>query len=243
MNRQLRVISGILAVIAVVAVGALTYIYVKGGAGTPSAPINAPELAPETTSQKVYRIDSAQSEVSFTLNEVLMGNPKTVVGKTNQVAGDIAVDLNQPANTKIGVIRIDARSIATDSGMRDRMIRSEILQSSQDKFEFIQFEPTKITGLPATVSPGQAVTFKVEGNLTVRDITKPVSFDVTTTLVAGSPELLKGSATTVVKRADFNLVIPNVASVSGVTEEVKLDINFTATLVDSSAIATATAAK
>src|SRR4051812_18315411 len=93
MNRQMRIISGVLVAIAIVAIGALLYIYLKGGEGTVSAPINAPTLEANSSTQKVYRIDPKQSEVSFTLDEKLMGQANTVVGKTNQVTGDILVDL------------------------------------------------------------------------------------------------------------------------------------------------------
>jgi polyisoprenoid-binding protein YceI len=231
MNRQLQVISGILVAIAVVAIAALGYIYLRGGTGAVSAPIAAPTLAANdggTGTQKVYRIDPEQSEVRFTLDELLMGNPNTVIGKTNQVTGDILLDLTTPSQASIGEIRINARSIATDSGMRDRMMRGEILQSSQENFEFIVFKTTSITGLPEKVAPGEEVNFKITGDLTIRDITKPVTFDVKAKLVSGSPDRLEGSASAVVKRADYGLEIPRVPSVADVTDEVKLDIDFKA---------------
>jgi polyisoprenoid-binding protein YceI len=230
MNRQVRVVSGILLAVAVVAIAALVYIYMKGGSGTVSAPINAPTLEASTSTQKVYRIDPAQSEVRFTLDEKLMGQPNTVVGKTSQVTGDILLDPSAIANVSVGEIRINARSIATDSGMRDRMMRGEILQSSQDNFEFIVFKPTSVTGLPATVTPGEEVSFKITGDLTIRDKTKSVTFDVKAKLVSESPERLEGTATATVLRADFGLEIPRVPSVADVTDEVKLDIDFKAPL-------------
>ncbi len=234
MNRSMKVIGGVLIVVVVIAAGALGYIYVSGGSANPSAPISAPALAAANSTQKVFRIDPGQSQVSFTLSEVLMGRQNTVVGKTNQVTGDIVVDLDHPANSKVGQIRVDVRSIATDSQMRDRMIRGQILQSSQDQFEFASFAPTSVTGLPDKITPGQPVKFQVAGNLTVRDITKPVTFDITATLSQDTPQRLDGSATTTVKRADFKLQIPNVPSVTDVSDDVALTIDFKAPLADSS---------
>jgi polyisoprenoid-binding protein YceI len=155
------------------------------------------------------------------------------VGKTNQIAGDILIDPSSPGKSTVGGIRINARSLATDNEMRNRMIRSQILQSSQDKFEFIQFVPTSITGLPDKITAGQSVNLKITGDLTIRDVTKPVTFDTAVTLVSDTAEHLEGSASTIVKRADFNLEIPKVPSVADVTEEVKLDIDFKAVLADS----------
>ena len=79
----------------------------------------------------VLNIVTDQSKVSFTLGEDLLGKPNTVVGTTNEVAGQIAVDFAHPANSQVGEIRIDARSLATDNQMRDRMICGQILQSAQ----------------------------------------------------------------------------------------------------------------
>jgi polyisoprenoid-binding protein YceI len=235
MNRQLKVIGGIVVTLAIVAAGVFFYMYATGGSGTPTAALSAPTLESTTAAQKVFRIDPNQSEVRFTLDEKLMGNPTTVVGKTNQIAGDILIDPSSPGKSTIGEIRINARSLATDNDMRNRMIRSQILQSSQDKFEFIGFVPKSITGLPDKVTPGQPVNLKITGDLTIRDVTKSVTFDTTVTLVSDSTEHLQGSASTTVNRADFNLEIPKVPSVADVTEEVKLDIDFKAVLANSAA--------
>lgn len=230
MNRQLKLLGGLIVAAVIVVAIALIYIYVSGGSATPSAPVSAPTLAANSGTQKVYRIDPEQSEVRFTLDEKLMGRPTTVVGKTNQIAGDILVDPANPAKSTIGEIRINSRSLATDNEMRNRTIRGQILQSSLDKFEFIVFKPTSITGLPDSVTPGQPVNIKVTGDLTIREVTKPVTFDATVTLFTDGSERIEGTATTVVQRADFDLQIPNVPSVADVTEEVKLDMDFKALL-------------
>jgi polyisoprenoid-binding protein YceI len=229
MSRQQKVIGGIVAVVVVIAaVAAFGYSYLMGGNTNASAPISAPTLAAGSASQKVFAIDSAQSQVTFTLGEKLMGQPKTVVGTTNQIAGDILVDLDKPANSTLGVLRINARTLSTDSDMRNGMIRREILKSGQDKYEFITFKTTKVEGLPDKVTAGTPVTFKITGDLTVRDVTKPVTFDATVTLASGNDKI-DGSATTTVKRSDFGLEIPKVPSVADVTEEVQLAIKFVAT--------------
>ncbi len=194
----------------------------------------------------VFNITTEGSKVSFTLGEILNGSHNVVVGTTDQIAGQIAVDFANPANSQIGEIRIDARTLATDSGMRDRMIRGQILQSAQDAYEFISFKPTVLSGLPSSVAMGTAFDFTVTGDLTIRDITKSVTFDVTVTPI--STHEISGTATASVQRDDFGLTIPNVPSVTQADEEVKLQIDFTAessepaALTVSAATAEATAA-
>ena len=178
------------------------------------------------SSMTVFNISTDQSKVSFTLNEVLNGSQNTVVGTTNQIAGQIAVDFSNPTNSQIGEMRIDARTLATDSSMRDRMIRGQILQSAQDQYEFISFKPTAITGLPTSATMGTAFSFQVTGDLTIRDVTKPVTFDVTVT--PNSQSEIAGKATATVQRDDFGLTIPNVPSVTSADQDVKLEIDFVA---------------
>ncbi len=174
----------------------------------------------------VFSIVADDSEVRFILNELLRGSPNTVTGRTNQIAGQIAVDFADPANSQVGEIVINARTLSTDNEMRNRAIRSAILQSAQDEFEFISFQPTSLDGLPASVTLGEAFTFQITGDLKIRDITHPVTFDVAVTPV--SETRIEGTATATIQRGDYGLNIPNVPGVADVDEAVKLEIDFVA---------------
>ncbi len=195
-----------------------------------------PEATPESAAAPaaalttLYRIVPENSEVRFILTEDLRGVPTTVVGVTDQVAGDVLVDFTTPANSRVGMIRINARTLATDNNFRNGAIRERILQSIQAEYEFIEFTPTAITGLPASVEVGQAVTFAITGDLKVRNIVRPVTFEATVTATAD--DRLAGTARTTVQRADFNLTIPNVPGVANVSEEVQLEIDFVAVKVE-----------
>lgn len=190
-----------------------------------AAAIQAAAAAQSAVAGTLYRIDTSGSQVSFTLTEELRGTPTTVVGTTDQVAGDIFVDFTTPANSKMGAIRINARTLVTDQEFRNRAIRSNILQSADDKYQFIDFTPTSITGLPDKVAMGTTIKFKVIGDLKIRDIVQSVTFDVSVTATA---DLLTGSATTQVTRDMYNLQIPNAPGVANVSNDVTLDIKFTA---------------
>lgn len=180
-------------------------------------------------SRGLYRIVAEQSTVTFTLTEDLFGSPQTVVGRTNQVAGDIIVDFGTPANSRIGVIRVNARTLLTDNEFRNRAIRSQILQSSQDRYEFIDFTARELLNLPDSVQIGDTVNFQVTGDLKIRDIIQPVTFDVSVTII--SETQISGTATAGVTREDFDLQIPNAPGVANVSNEVELRIEFVANQV------------
>jgi polyisoprenoid-binding protein YceI len=184
-------------------------------------PTEAP--APAGTAA-VFTIDSAASQVRFQLDEDLRGARTTVVGSTDQVAGQLSVNLADLSQTQVGVIQINARTLATDNNFRNRAIQNEILDTGQ--FEFITFTPTGIEGLPASVTIGEPVSFTLVGDLTIRDVTLPATFVVEATPV--SETQITGTATAVVNRADFGLDIPSVPNVANVEEEVELYIDFAA---------------
>ncbi len=188
-------------------------------ASAATASVSAAQLA-------VMNIVPDQSEVHFITHEVLRGSPNTVDGCTRDIAGQIGVDFSTPQNSQVGVIKVDARTFATDNELRNRAIRGQILQSSEDQFEFISFKPTSISGLPDSVTINQQFEFQIVGDLTIRDITKPVTFDVTVTPDAQTE--IKGTATATVQRSDYNLTIPNVPGVADVDQAVDIKISFVA---------------
>jgi polyisoprenoid-binding protein YceI len=220
--------------------GALAWFYSNGNEG-PSTELTAPRIATSSTSGEVgdsppvettaadvapaasntYTISSGESTVSFTLQEVLRGVDTTVVGSTDQVAAEILVDFNDPSASVLGEVVVNARTLATDSSNRTRTVRGAILDT--DTFEFITFSPTSIDGLPTVAT--DSFTFTVTGDLTIRDVTRSVTFDID---VSGSEERLEGTASALVNRTDFGLVIPNVPFVANVGEDVTLTIEFVA---------------
>jgi len=181
----------------------------------------------------LFRISTESSVARFILQEDLRGTRIDVVGITNQIAGDIIVNLADPTQSQLGGIAINARTLETDNGFRNQAIRGQILRSAEAAYEFITFAPTSITGLPTeSISGlGQSLTFQVVGDLTIIGNTRPVTFDVTVTL--DTPEALSGTATTTILWADWGIRIPSVPSVANISNEVVLSLDFIADLIDS----------
>jgi polyisoprenoid-binding protein YceI len=190
-----------------------------------AAPAAEPTAAPASAAAPVlFEITQDGSEARFLIDEVLRGSPVTVVGTTNQVAGQLSIDPNDPTASQVGTIQINARTLATDNDFRNRAIKNAILRT--DSFEFVTFTPTKITGLPTAGAVGESYTFQIEGDLTITDVTRPVTFEVTVTAV--SNERVEGTATTEILYRDFNLTIPDSPAVDTVADSVKLELQFVA---------------
>jgi polyisoprenoid-binding protein YceI len=178
----------------------------------PQAEIISLELAPEAT------------EARFVIGEILRGQDNTVVGSTDQVQGEIRIDPNRPDQSTLGTFQIDAGSFTTDSGMRDRAIANFILQSGD--YETITFEAISISGIPEDANLEQTLNLQIQGNLTIREVTRQITFEATVTPV--SKTRLEGSASATILREDFELGIPSVPSVASVDDEVTLEIDLVA---------------
>ena len=185
-------------------------------------------------SRGLYRIDPEQSEASFTLQEDLRGQTIDVIGTTDQVGGDIIVDFDAPDASEVGEILINARTLVTDNDFRNRAIRSNILRSAEDDYEFVSFVASSIEGLSSQgpVNADETYEFTMTGDLTIVEVTSEVTFDVSAILDADG-QTLTGTATTVISWRDYNLSIPSAPGVANITDDVTLTIRFVAPLVDS----------
>ena len=190
----------------------------------------APAAAQPTGDATLYRIVSEESEARYEIDELLRGEPFRVVGRTDQVAGDIILDFADASASQVGVIRINVRTLMTDEERRDRATRSRILQSAEDAYEFVDFTPSALEGLPDAVSVGDTATFTIVGDLKIREITAEARFQATVNVVA--EDRLEGTAEATVLRSTYDLIIPNVPFVADVSDEVLLGIEFVATAVD-----------
>ncbi len=177
----------------------------------------------------IYQINQDGSEARFNIFEELRGAPKDVIGTTNQIAGQVAVNLNDLSTAQVGEILINARALTTDDSRRNQAIRNRILFT--DQYEFIRFQPTQISGLSGSAAPGQTFTFQISGDLTIKDVTRPIVFDVTAQVE--SAERISGLAKATISRADFNLIVPSVPFVANVGDNILLEISFVLTPVAS----------
>ncbi len=196
-----------------------------------------PEEEPATVAQAataervLFRIAQDSSEARFKIDETLGGRDIVVVGTTDQVAGDVVVDFGNPGSSQIGTIRINVRTLRTDNNFRDDAIRGRILQSSRPEFEFAEFVPSAVSGLPSSVNVGDTIEFQITGDLTLRDVTRTVTFDATVTVT--DADSIEGLAATTILYRDFNLTVPQPPNVSFIADEVVLEIAFTANRVES----------
>ena len=143
-----------------------------------------------------WKIDPTHTLVEFGIRHLMI---TTVKGRFGGVEGTITGDLDDMTNATVDV-KIDAASIDTRNEDRDNHLRSGDF-FDVEKYPHITFKSTKVT------KTGDD-TFNVEGELTIRDVTKPVTLEATLLGTAKDPwgnEKVGFSAKAKINRTDYGL--------------------------------------
>ncbi len=197
----------------------------QNSASASALPQSLKDAAPGTV--YTFQVDPSQTTVGYAVNEVLFGNKQITRGQTSTVDGQFQLGAKdgQPY-ISMSKLQVDLRTLKSDNGMRDMAIQRQWLESS--KYPMAVFVAKSVQGLPADAVQGQPYTFKVSGDMTIRDITKPATFDVTVT-VQGTT--ITGEATTQIYMKDFGFNPPEILGRFTVTDPATISIKGVANLV------------
>lgn len=148
-----------------------------------------------TSSVRTYSIDKSHSEVTFQVRHLIT----KVRGSFSDFSGTIEFDAADPARSKVNV-SIQASSIDTNEPNRDTHLKSDDFFAA-DKYPTLTFVSTSIT------SKGDNL-YHVEGDLTIRGVSKHIVLPVTHLGTAKDPwgnEKVAFEAETTINRKDFGL--------------------------------------
>jgi polyisoprenoid-binding protein YceI/mono/diheme cytochrome c family protein len=161
---------------------------------------DAPHLV-ATRGESVYRIDPSKSSLSYEISEKIAGRSVSkAIGTTNGIAGDLAVNRDEPSKSRLGSIVANIEQFHSDNRLRDARIRSDFLQSHA--YPLATFSATSLEGLPATLVEGKATAFTIVGDAKVHGVTHAVTWDATGTL---HPDGVDVTATAKIKLTDFGV--------------------------------------
>lgn len=160
------------------------------------------------------------NEARYRVREQLVGVsfPNDAIGATRTIEGAIVVDQNGRLVAGASRITVDLVSMASDRDMRDGYLRRNTLTT--ETYPSVVLVPTELRGLRWPLPATGSVTFQLIGNLTVKDVTRSTTWDVTLRVDGSS---LSGTATTSFTFADFALPKPRVARVMSVEDTIKLE--------------------
>lgn len=152
---------------------------------------------PARAAVEAYELESPHTQILFNVNHLGFSNSW---GKFLEYDGAIQFDRENPANSKVDVTIKTASIEMNDKAWNDHLKNADFFDVEQ--FPVMTF---KSTGIEVTGDD----TAKINGDLTIKGVTKPVVLDTTMNKVGNHP--MKGtpmagfSATTTIKRSDFGI--------------------------------------
>jgi polyisoprenoid-binding protein YceI len=179
--------------------------------------------ASQSSKPTQWQIDPAHSAAHFSVRHLMISN---VRGEFTKLSGSAVINPADPAKSSV-VITIEAASINTREPQRDEHLRSA------DFFD-VANHPT-LTFRSKRVEALGAENFKLAGDLTIRGVTKEVTFDVegpTASVKDPYGNVRAGvSASAKMNRKDFGLVWNALTEAGGVVVGDEVKITFEAELI------------
>jgi polyisoprenoid-binding protein YceI len=178
-----------------------------------------------STGGLTVKIDAQNSEARYRVREQLVKNdlPNDAVGRTKDISGSITIKPDGTIDSTNSKIVVNVASLKTDQNMRDNFVRRNVLQTAQ--YPEVTFVPTQVSGLTWPLPQTGPVNFKLSGNLTIRDVTKPVTWEVSGNIQDGNTAQASGLAKTTFKFEDFNLNQPQVPVVLSIVDKIDLEVD------------------
>ena len=167
--------------------------------------------------QTKWVVDKAHSNVKFGVTHMVVSE---VEGSFKIFDGTVENTKADFSDAKVN-FTVDVNSINTDNERRDNHLKSD------DFFNAAQFPQMKFVS--TAFKPLGNNKYQLEGNLTIRDVTKPITFEVTYggTLKTGQGTKAGFKAKSTINRFDYNLKWDKATETGGmvVSKDVQLTLN------------------
>jgi polyisoprenoid-binding protein YceI len=169
-----------------------------------------------TRTATAWVVDGAHSSLEFSVKHMVFATAK---GRFGEFAGTINFDPENIEASSVDV-EIDVTSVSTNQAQRDAHLHSADF-FDVEKFPVAIFKSTSVTGTPDNL--------KVTGDLTIRDVTRPVTLNAEFLGQGVNPfgqTVAAFSATTRINRTEFGLTYNAALETGGVMigEDIKLSI-------------------
>ena len=208
----------------------------------PQATLVPTSIAPSASEDDLFTtfvIVADQSKASYTVEEEFLAGAlaplgidasfNTAFGWTRNIEGQLSLNLNQnPPIVGESSFVVNIRSLASDQNRRDEMIQRSFLESNL--FPLAEYVISAVENFPADVPSGQLINFTLIGEMTIREITQPFTFEVEAMLEG---ELLTGTAIGILTMTDFGFQPPSIAGILTASDPAIITLEFVMEAINS----------
>ena len=151
--------------------------------------------------------------------------PIKAIGETSDVSGSVVFEDDGEVDSDSSVLQVGLTGFRSDEDRRDRWVRSSLFNTRQ--FPNAELVVRGFDYLPWPLPESGEATFELYGDLTIQEVTKSVTWDVTAQFDGGS---VTGQAKTMITFDQFELDKPTFAFILSVDDEIFLEIDLVASI-------------
>ena len=190
----------------------------SGGSSTTR---QSPALATTSDGAMRFAIVAEASEARYRAREQLAERtlPSEAVGVTRGVSGTLVLRPDGTFVAEQSKVTVDLVSLKSDEDRRDNFLRRSTLQTS--RFPTAEFVPKEVKGLPSPLPTSGEASFHLLGDLTVRGVTRPVTWQVNARFSEGA---VTGQASTSITFQEFELSKPRVFLVLSIEDTLRSSV-------------------
>lgn len=194
---------------------------------TPTAPTATATPTARAASGNVWTVGSA-SKATVSIREQLVGRSAPNDAVLVATGGTGSFTLNADGTfTPASKITFDLTTLTSDSRDRDNFVKGTTINTRQ--FPNAELVPTKVTGLALPLPASGTFTFTLTGKMTIRGVTKDVTFDVQAKR-DGANLTATATAAPSWKFGDFGMSVPVLPfRVVSVVDELRIVVDLVAT--------------
>lgn len=234
MNRQGLLFSRFLPLIAMAAL-MLTLLVAACGTGSESEDDVIVISPPATATAAAAPTVSAAGGLSAVLQEDTLARylireelasvelPFDAIGETSEVSGAFTFTADGEIVPESSRIVLNAASLRSDEENRDRYLRQNGIQTAT--YPEIVFVATNIDGLEWPLPTSGEASFTILGDLTVREVTRPVEWETTATFDGST---ITGAARTNFTFGEFEMEVPDLFFIVSLEDNIRLELDFVA---------------
>lgn len=182
-------------------------------------------VAPHESRQVAVRYVASGpgNKARYRVRERLLGKEldNDAVGETSTITGSIALDARGAVVRTGSGFSVEMAGLKSDQSRRDNYVRNRLLAT--DSFPTTRFAITSVRGLPSPLPASGKVQFQLLGDLTVKGVTRPTTWNVAAEVTG---DRLTGTAGTAFTFEQFRLTQPKVRVVLSVNDTIRLEYDF-----------------
>ncbi len=167
-------------------------------------------------SPQIYQLEKAHADVVFTINHAGFSEKH---GRFQELDATLSYDSNEPQSSSV-TVTVKAGSLDTGFALRDKDVTSPMFLDVE-KYPEIHFASTKVSAMPDS-------TLRVEGDLTLHGITKPIVLHAKLNKQGPNPfdkrPTVGFSASGSLMRSDYGMT--NLIPIIGDEVEITIDVEF-----------------